>query len=157
MISIKKIFSKQYIFHTILLIFIFLVFVFSLSSYLITQKSKRRTFIFPSADEGKYVIEYRNLAKNSAQGDVEYFIDELLLGSTLERTKSIFTPGTKVLSCFQRQNVLYLNLSADLLNIGDGVVDIKEGVELLENNIYKNFPKISKIEFFVNGKIAFEN
>ncbi|MBR1640458.1 MAG: GerMN domain-containing protein [Treponema sp.] len=114
-------------------------------------------FIFPSADNGKYIVEYRNLAKNSVQGDVGLYIDEILLGSSIERTKLLFTQGTEVLSCFQRDSVLYLNLTSNLLDMGDGVIEIKEGFALLEKNIKKNFPDIKKVEFFIEGKSVFEN
>lgn len=157
MISIKNFFDKKYLAHTILLICIFIVFLFSLFSFFLSHKSYRRIFVFPSADNGKYIVEYRNLEKMPHQGDVAYYIDELLLGSTIERTKFLFSPETKVLSCFQRGNVLYLNLSSDLLAMGDGVIEIKDGIELLKENVRKNFSKINTIEVFVNGKIAFEN
>ena len=101
------------------------------------------------------IVEYRNLDKNPVQGEVQYFIDEILLGSQLERTKKIFTFGTKVLSCFQRDEQLYLDLSADLLQMGDNVIDIKEGFDILKLNITKNFSDIKKINFFVDGKYAY--
>ena len=40
--------------------------------------------------------------------------------------------------------------------MGDGVVEIKEGFDLLERNIERNFPKINKTEIFIEGKSAFE-
>lgn len=157
MIKIKDLINKQYI-AQLSIIFIFLItLLFSVLSYIIGKDSVRRTFIFPSADKGEYIVEYRNLTKEPIQGDVQLFIDELLLGSTIERTKSLFSSGTKVLSCFQRDQTLYLNLSSDLLEMGEGVIEIREGMDLLKKNIQKNFSKIHEIEIFVNGKIAFEN
>ena len=120
------------------------LFVFSFFCYIITKDSCRRAFIFPSAENGKYIIEYRKLAEKPHQGDIGLYIDEILLGSTVERTKLLFTPGTKLLSCFERDEILYLNLSSDLLFMGDGVIEIKEGIDLLERNIELNFPKINK-------------
>ena len=157
MIKIKDLINKQYI-AQLSIIFIFLItLLFSVLSYIIGKESVRRTFIFPSADKGEYIVEYRNLTKEPIQGDVQLFIDELLLGSTIERTKSLFSSGTKVLSCFQRDQTLYLNLSSDLLEMGEGVIEIRDGMDLLKKNIQKNFSKIHEIEIFVNGKIAFEN
>lgn len=157
MIKIKDLINKQYI-AQLSIIFIFLItLLFSVLSYIIGKDSVRRTFIFPSADTGEYIVEYRNLTKEPIQGDVQLFIDELLLGSTIERTKSLFASGTKVLSCFQRDQTLYLNLSSDLLEMGEGVIEIRDGMDLLKKNIQKNFSKIHEIEIFVNGKIAFEN
>ena len=157
MIKIKDLINKQYI-AQLSIIFIFLItLLFSVLSYIIGKDSVRRTFIFPSADKGEYIVEYRNLTKEPIQGDVQLFIDELLLGSTIERTKSLFSSGTKVLSCFQRDQTLYLNLSSDLLEMGAGVIEIRDGMDLLKKNIQKNFSKIHEIVIFVNGKIAFEN
>lgn len=157
MIKIKDLINKQYI-AQLSIIFIFLItLLFSVLSYIIGKDSVRRTFIFPSADKGEYIVEYRNLTKEPIQGDVQLFIDELLLGATIERTQSLFSSGTKVLSCFQRNQTLYLNLSSDLLEMGEGVIEIRDGMDLLKKNIQKNFSKIHEIVIFVNGKIAFEN
>jgi hypothetical protein len=132
------------------------LFVFSFMSYVISKDSHRRTFVFPSAENGKYIIEYRNLAEKPHQGDLQLYVEELLLGSTVERTKMLFTPGTRVISCFERKHVLYLNLTNDLLSMGDGVVEIREGTELLIKNIKDNFSEIDQVELFIDGKSAFE-
>ena len=132
------------------------LFVFSFMGYLISKDSHRRVFIFPSAEDGKYIIEYRHLTNKHHQGDIQLYIEEILLGSTVERTKLLFTPGTKVISCFERKHVLYLNLSNDLLSMGDGVVEIREGTELLKKNIKENFSEIDSVEIFIDGKSAFE-
>lgn len=130
--------------------------VFSLFCYVVSENTCRRTFIFPSAEDGKYIIEYRNLTEKPHQGDINLYIEEILLGSTVERTKLLFTPGTKLLSCFERNHILYVNLSSDLLEMGDGVIEIREGTELLKNNIKRNFSKIDEVEIFIEGKSAFE-
>ena len=132
------------------------LFVFSYMGYLVSKDSHRRVFIFPSAEDGKYIIEYRNLTNKPHQGNIQLYIEEILLGSTVERTKLLFTPGTKVISCFERKHVLYLNLSNDLLSMGDGVVEIREGTELLKKNIKENFSEIDSVEIFIDGKSAFE-
>ncbi len=157
MIKFKDFFSKKILPITILTIVCLVSLLISLIFFTLSKDTSRRIFIFPSADNGEFIVEYRNLNKNPVQGSVNFYIDELLLGSTVERTKTLFTPGTKVLSCFQRDHILYLNLSSDLINMGEGVIDIKSGMNLLEKNIKKNFPKIHEIEIFVNGKMAFEN
>ncbi len=155
-IQIKNMINKKFWPIVLIFIFILLMMITSLVIYLSRKDSVRRTFIFPSVENGSYIIEHRNLAKNTYQGDVQFFIEEMLLGSTVERTKLLFRPGTKLLSCFERNGILYLNLSSDLLEMGDGVVEIREGITLLEQNIKKNFPKINKTEIFIDGKSAFE-
>ncbi len=132
------------------------IFVLSFFLYGISKHAERRTFIFPSAEDGKYIIEYRNLTEKPHQGDINLYIDEILLGSTVERTKLLFTPGTRVLSCFERDHILYVNLSNDLLQMGEGVIEIREGTELLKKNIMRNFSKIDSVEIYIEGKSAFE-
>lgn len=132
------------------------LFVFSFFCYIVTKNTCRRTFIFPSAEDGKYIIEYRNLTEKPHQGDIALYIEEILLGSTVERTKLLFTSGTRLLSCFERNHILYVNLSSDLLEMGDGVIEIREGTELLKKNIMKNFSEIDSVEIFIEGKSAFE-
>ena len=150
----EQFFTKKYIYRFIFLIVLVLSLLVSLFFFFWEKNTVRRMFIFPSIS-GDLVIEYRNLDKDPVQGEVQYFIDEVLLGSQLERTKKIFTFGTKVLSCFQRDEQLYLDLSADLLQMGDNVIDIKEGFDILRLNITKNFSDIQKINFFVDGKYAY--
>lgn len=142
--------------HYLIIFMIFLTFVISGISYLVIQKGVRRIFIFPSVEKGRYVVEYRYLPEEPGKDDVQYFIDELLLGSGVERTKLIFTRGTSVKSCFVRKNVLFLDLSSELLEMGNSVIDIKAGVELLKKNIMHNFKKIDRIELFIDGKYAYE-
>jgi len=151
----ESLLNKKNIVQIVLSAIILILFLTSLIIFL-CKDTKRRTFIFPSVTEGKYIVEYRNLSKKAAQGQVNLFVDEILLGSQIERTQKLFVSGTKVLSCFQRGKVLYLNLSDDLIKVDDSVVDIKSGVDLLEKNIKKNFPNIETVEVFINGKIAFE-
>ena len=132
------------------------LFCISFLWYLIAKDTCRRSFIFPSAEDGKYIIEYRNLTEKPHQGEINLYIDEILLGSTVERTKLLFSPGTKLLSCFERDHILYVNLSQDLLQMGEGVIEIREGTELLKQNILRNFSKIDSVEIYIEGKTAFE-
>lgn len=146
--------TKKYIYRLILSIILIISLTFSLFLFFWKKNTVRRMFIFPSVS-GELIVEYRNLDKNPVQGDVQYFIDEILLGSQIERTRKIFTFGTKVLSCFQRDEQLYLDLSSDLLQMDDNVIELKQGFELLRLNIKKNFSDIKKINFFVDGKYAY--
>lgn len=146
--------TKKYIYRLILSIILIIALTVSLFLFFWKKNTVRRMFIFPSVS-GELIIEYRNLDKNPVQGDVQYFIDEILLGSQIERTRKIFTFGTTVLSCFQRDEQLYLDLSSDLLQMDDNVIELKQGFELLRLNIKKNFSDIKKINFFVDGKYAY--
>ena len=148
--------KKSYIIIYVLLFLLAASFILSATLYKIKGYGSRRTFIFPSVDN-KLIVETRYLSSNPAKSDINYYIDELLLGSGVERTKLIFTAGTKVLSCMEKGDTVYLNLSDDLLRMGDNVIEIKEGVELLKTNIIKNFRNVKKVEIFINGVYAYED
>lgn len=152
----KKI-EKKYIPYVSIFCALFLAFLISVVLFFINNGGKRRAFIFPSADTGKYIVEYRYLPRNPVQGDIQLFVDEILLGAATERTKFLFTPGTKAESCFLRGGTLYINLTSDLMQMGNGVVEIREGVDLLKENIKKNFGKVKRVEVFVDGKYAYES
>ena len=117
---------------------------------------KKYVFIFPCVDEGKYVLETRYLKQNPNKDEIAYFADELVLGSGLERTKYLFTPGTKINSCFERNKIVYIDLSADIIYMGHNVISIRDGIDLLKENIKKNFAHVEDVQVFVDGKYAFE-
>lgn len=148
--------SKELRPYIVIISLIVILFLVSLILFVVQTSGKRRTFIFPSVDSGSYVVETRYLPSKPAQGSINLFIDELLLGSGVERTKMLFTSGTKVESCFLRKDILYLNLSDDLMQMGDGVLDIEDGVELLKKNVKTNFSGVKTIQIFINGQFAFE-
>ena len=134
----------------------FLFLIISAGVYAKKGYGKKYVFMFPCVDEGKYVLETRYLKENPNKDSIAYFADELVLGSGLERTKYLFTPGTKINSCFERNKVVYIDLSADIIYMGHNVVQIKDGIELLKLNIMKNFTNIEQVQVFVDGKYAFE-
>ena len=135
---------------------IFCSLIISIILFYHANYGKKFVFIFPSVEEGNYVLETRYLKNNPEKDYLNYFVDELVLGSSLERTKNLFTAGTKVLSCFERNDVVYIDLSADIINMGDNVLEIKDGIDLLKKNIIKNYPGTKEIRVFVDGKYAFE-
>lgn len=149
----KALLKKNLLIYILAFVFV-AVFATSLSLFFVKQKSKSYVFIFPSAENGSYIVERRNLSNDPAQGVIQLFVDELLLGSTVERTKLIFSSNTRVNSCFLRGNTLYLDLSDDLLSIEKSSFPINEGIELLRENILKNFSNINKIELFIGGKFV---
>ena len=151
-----KINLKKYIPILVVAAVALLCMIISAGFYAKKGYGKKYVFKFPCVDEGKYVLETRYLKENPNKEAVAYFADELVLGSGLERTKNLFTPGTKILSCFERSKVVYLDLSADIIYMGHNVISIKDGIELLKENIKNNFPHVEDVQVFVDGKYAFE-
>lgn len=152
----NKLFIKKQIPFFLIMIFILFFLFISIFTYVKKDYGKRRTFIFPSVDDGKYIVETRYLSENPNKSDISYYVDEILLGSGTERTKLLFTYGTKSLSCFERAGILYLNLSDLLIDMGQNVVNIEEGIDLLSENIFRNFNEINEIDIFVGNKFAYK-
>ena len=132
------------------------IMLFSFIFYKGKAYGKKYVFKFPSVDEGKYVLETRYIKNNPLEEPVHSFADELILGSSLERTRYLFTPGSKILSCFERNQIVYIDLSADIIYMGHNVLDIKDGIELLKLNVLNNFTDVKEVRVFVDGKYAFE-
>lgn len=148
---------------------------FSLIISVISWRGKnagaRRVFIFEeySAAEGvqegvsqadrhrAHGMEARYIAKGSAQGDIKAYIDDILLGPITHGLCPLFAPGTRVLSCFVRGGVLYVNLSGALLNVNSRSSDIKTGIDLLKKNVMRNFADIKDVCVFVEGGEAFKS
>ena len=151
-----KIDFKKYIPFYIAIVIAVLLLILSAGLYAKKNYGKKYVFMFPCVDEGKYVLETRYLKENPDKTALNYFADELVLGSGLERTKYLFTPGTKVISCFEREGVVYIDLSADIINMGHNVIQIRDAIELLKANIIKNFHDVKEVQVFVDGKYAFE-
>lgn len=152
-----KFFTKSNIISISICSILLLAFMISGIVFLVNRQGVRRSFVFASVESGEYNVENRYIPHNPNKDDVTYYVEEILLGPQTERTKMMFTSGTKVLSCINKDGTLYVNLSADLLQMGNSVMEIRDGMELLKTNILRNFKEISKVEIFVDGNYAFEN
>lgn len=150
-VSVPKLEKSSYF----ILSFIFLFFFISLMIWVARFPGIRRSFIFQASDSDKIRIETRYVPINPPQGKVQYFIDELLLGAVSEHCSPVCASGTKVISCFQREGTLYLDLSKEFLRDDAYQADFRKQLDLIRLNIQKNFPGIKNIEIFIDGKTPF--
>ena len=125
-------------------------------SFLLRNDRTRRIFLFRTFDSEKICFESRYLKKMSARSkdrdeDVSLFIEDLLLGPFTNRYKSLFSMETRLEFCFSREKTLFVGLSAEALKPGNDNRDIKGSVELLRENIVKNFTNFNKICIFIDG------
>ncbi|WP_407425267.1 GerMN domain-containing protein [Treponema sp.] len=111
----------------------------------------RRVFYFPVSGSAKTQKEIRYLKSNPVQGEIQYYIDELVLGPSVYRSRPLFSSGTKVNYCFLRNKILYIELSKEAVLQEDESVNIQKAVSLLKKNIKKNFGGIKNIEIFIDG------
>lgn len=112
----------------------------------------RRTFYFYSIDKKDIATEMRFLSRNPQQGDVQFFVDELVLGPITNRFQRIFPAGTKVQFCTLQDDVLYVGLSEDALKGNSSMEDLSKSIDLFKVNIVKNFTKINTVMVYIDGK-----
>lgn len=136
--------------------FLLLAAAFSFMFWLIKFPGGKAVFIYESADKKTLSVERRFYKGKPSVSKIQTYVDELLLGPVSERCKPIFAQGTKALSCFERGNVLYVNLSSDLLKADEKETDFRKQINLFEKNIRSNFPLIREINLFIDGNAPFE-
>lgn len=128
------------------------IIVFSIALHFFSHiGTNRRVFVYPLAGSSKTQKEVRYLASKPVQGKVCLYVDELVLGPSFYRGRPLFTLGTRVEYCFQRDKTLYVGLSKEAALQGNGAVPFTKGAAMLKKNIKKNFTGIKSIELFIDG------
>lgn len=137
----------------ILIAVLCIFFAVSLVLWLLTVRGKKYTFRFESADSGKISVEYRYLPKKPYPENVVQYVGELVGGPRTERFKRLFSYGTHVISCFVTDdNVLFVNLSPEILEMVGNCSDIKLSVDLFKQNVLKTFGKLKTVEMYIDNK-----
>lgn len=131
-------------------------FVFSLAAFAAKTRGSRYVFRFQSVDSGRANIEWRFLPRRKGSQKPALYVEELLLGPKTERCRPVFSPGTKVEFCFERDRVLYVGLSSALLEKTGNASEIMEGIELFKKNVRSAFPLIKKVEIYIDKKALAE-
>lgn len=130
--------------------------LFSVCMYLINGIQPYRVYYFRSFDSDSVFSETRRAAAKPESGELEYYIDDILLGPITNRYKPLFAPGTSVEFCIKKGKELHLGLTAKALKPDSETCSIPDGVELLKKNIVSNFTNIKKIHIYIGGRPAGE-
>ena len=128
------------------------ILLISAAAWLLSKPGKRYNFCFESADTGMVAVEYRYLPHKGFPENVLQYADELVIGPKTERYRLLFSSGTYFVSRFVRNDVLYVNLSADVLDMSGSCSDIKTGIDLFKKNILNTFGKIKAVEMYIDNK-----
>ena len=143
--------SKKSIF---LAVSIFLVAGISLFFYIRKNNeydSVRRIFVFESYDTAEKSMEIRYLHNKDGEEAVREFVEELLLGPETDRYIRLFPYGTKLLSCFIRDGVLYTDFSEEAALSMTGTSDTETACALLRENVMRNFSGLKDYRIFMMG------
>ncbi|MEE3410271.1 MAG: hypothetical protein VZQ47_06835 [Treponema sp.] len=141
----------------VFLVAIVFLFLLSLAFYLAKTPQKRYTFRFQSVDSGRENVEWRFLPSRKGGKKIELYVEELLLGPKNERSRPVFSPGTKADFCFERDRILYVNLTPDLLVKSGNASEIMEGIELFKLNVKKAFPRLKNVEIYIEKRGILKN
>ena len=137
----------------------FIIFFVSLavSAYFFrSYKNKSRwIFYFNSYDSDVICYEVRYAGKKNTNDALKFFVDDLLLGAMTNRFKRLFAPNTKAEFCFLNGDELFVGLSKDALFVNTETFDLRGNIDLLKKNIEKNFPFVTAVNVYIDGKAAF--
>jgi len=128
-----------------------LLFLISFIAFLINYRGAKYSFRYMLSGTDKIVFETRTIAKVKNTSKIKLYVDELLLGPSVQRAKPLFPLNTKVLFCFEDDNELFLNLSEEAILNFSPDTDLTESYRLIELNVLKNFSSIKKINVFIEG------
>ncbi len=127
------------------------LFIVSVIFYIWNYPGHRYTFEFSRIGSDSTNTEVRYLPAKPVQGKIQCYIDELILGPSVQRSRPLFSRGTQVEFCFLRDKILYVGLSLQAIYQDSESENFDKGFELLVHNIQNNFSGIKKVECFVNG------
>lgn len=145
---IQKIERPQKIFASAIAV----IFLFSAAAYFIKTPGSRYVFRFQSVDSGRANVEWRLLPRRKWSQKPALYVEELLLGPKTERARPVFSPGTRATFCFERDRVLYVNLTRDLLERSGNASEIMEGMELFKKNVRAAFPRLKQVEIYIDKR-----
>ena len=117
---------------------------------------ERAVMYFTSFGTDDVCTEVQYFPKNPIQGEVAFFVDELLLGPMTNRYKPLFARGTRAEFCTLEGDTLYVGLSGDALSVSKESADIETGIKLLKVNIVKKFTKINTVLVYIGGKSVYK-
>ena len=116
----------------------------------------RRTFVFYTMNDGKMIVEERNLKRSASQEQsLTRYIEEAVLGPVGPEILPLFTRGTRLLSLLYRDGKVFLNFSPEAALPPEEGGDVFNNLCTLYIGIKRNFPWVNDIVFFIDGKEAF--
>lgn len=116
----------------------------------------RYVFLFESLDDSDTHVEVRYLNKVPGEDEITCYIKDLLLGPSTNRYRPLFARGTTVNSCFVRDGVLYIDLSAEALVKAGVSSETDKACNLLKECISANFREIDETKVFISGIEAYK-
>jgi hypothetical protein len=117
----------------------------------------RRTFVFYSNIEGGAVVENRMLRRSSSrETDINWYVDEVLLGPVSPDSDPLFPQETRLESFMYRGGVVYVDLSEAALFPPEGG-DLFRSFLTVNEGIRRNFSFVKDVKILIGGNEVFFN
>ena len=117
----------------------------SLVAYLLIPQWARRVFFFAA--------EIRDVPPGATPiQDIRTLLGDLLLGPSNLSYAPALPVGTKLVSAMLDGDVLYVGFSRGIYQGETGAATPREMLQGVADTIYFNFPWVSNVRFFINGK-----
>jgi len=116
----------------------------------------RMTFVFYTVDSGNAAAESRTVRRSgSVERDVARYVEEALLGPASPGFAPLLHRGTRLLSLMYRDGTVFADLSGYAALPQTEGPDAALGFETLRKGIFRNFPSVGEVRFFIDGRAAF--
>ncbi len=144
---------KTKIIAAFLLIVIIIVVLFT---SVLNKKYDRYVMFFKNSITGKIDTEIRYVPIQNIMEPEAAFFEELMLGPVNHYCYSFIRAGSKLLSCFVKEGVLYADLPVVFIEDIKQELDSDEIRYLLQKNIFTNCKDLKAAHIFVEGIEIYE-
>lgn len=135
------------------------LFLFAFVAFVIDGFSgERRLLFFPEHGSGKVSGETRRIVKyGTLEENIDLFVQEIVLGPMEIRHARVLPPGTRIRSVLVREKTAIMDLSADVLFLGDEVkLSLEESLKVVKRSVLFNFRNLRDMVITVEGQLPGE-
>ena len=117
-----------------------------------------RVLFFPGYTDTGAPGETRRLPRrDTREEELEYFLEEMILGPTSIENIPIVPEGSELQSVMFRDQILYIDLSEDVLFQTSGrPLPLERRIALIRRSVMFNYPWVKGMIITINGEIPFE-
>lgn len=118
-------------------------------------KWNRRILIFPDTVGGEHHVEYRLVPRRTTLEDkIDALVHELLLGPVDMGAVAFLPKTTSINSVVLHGTTVYIDLSEEVVfGPETGQMAFEETLDLVENNLFVNFPTLREIVVTIAGNL----
>ena len=151
--SSKRISRKFFILLTLFAAFFLLTLVFMTFD---ADRRIERVLFFPDEEGQKLYGELRRLpVRDNIEGNIELYIEEMLLGPVSIDLYRIMPQDVELESLLLDENILYLGFSENLITSAETVpMSFSAIIMEVEKSVVFNFPEIKEVKTAIGGEPA---